>query len=240
AGIAEAAGQLGIEVPNILGFTRVMADLGVATNFTSEEAAVLFARFANITELDQTFFSNLGSAVVDLGNNLATTEREIGEMSLRIAGAGHQIGLTHAEILGFAGALSSVGIEAQAGGTAISRVFIEIDKSVRTGGRRLETFARVAGMTAGQFKQAYQKDAAGAIVTFIEGLRKISDEGGNVFGVLEDLSLQDIRVRDALLRAAGAGDLFRESIERSSAAFKENTALTEEANRRYQTVESQM
>src|SRR5690606_7444272 len=240
AGIAEAAGQLGIETDNILKFTETMAALGVATNLTSEEAATMFARFANITQLPQQQIENLGSAVVDLGNNLATTEREIIEMGLRIAGAGSQIGLTEAEILGFAGALSSVGIEAQAGGTAISRVFIEIDKSVRTGGQRLETFARVAGMTADQFKQAYGSDAAGAIVTFIEGLRKISDEGGNVFGVLEDLSLQDMRVRDALLRPAGAGDLFRESIERSSAAFKENTALTEEANRRYQTVESQM
>src|SRR5690554_2184350 len=240
AGIAEAAGQLGVEVPNILEFTRVMADLSVATNLTAEEAAILFARFGAITQLDQTQFSNLGSAVVALGNNFATTEREIGEMALRLAGAGHQVGLSQADILGFAAALSHVGVEAQAGGTAISRVMIEIDKSVRTGGQRLETFARVAGMTADQFKQAYGSDAAGAIVTFIEGLRKISDEGGNVFGVLEDLSLQDIRVRDALLRAAGAGDLFRESIERSSAAFKENTALTEEANRRYETVESQM
>lgn len=240
AGIAEAAGQLGVEVPNILGFTRVMADLSVATNLTAEEAAILFARFGAITQLDQTQFSNLGSAVVALGNNFATTEREIGEMALRLAGAGHQVGLSQADILGFAAALSHVGVEAQAGGTAISRVMIEIDKSVRTGGQRLETFARVAGMTADQFKQAYGSDAAGAIVTFIEGLRKVSEEGGNVFGVLEDLSLQDIRVRDALLRAANAGDVFRESIERSSTAFKENTALTEEANRRYQTVESQM
>lgn len=240
AGIAEAAGQLGIETPNILGFTRTMADLGVATNLTSEEAAVLFARFANITGLDQTMFSNLGSSVVDLGNNLATTEREIGEMSLRIAAAGSQIGLTESEILGFAGALSSVGIEAQAGGTAISRVFIEIDKAVRTGGDTLEKFAETAGMTAEEFTQAYQENASGAIIAFIEGLRGISDAGGNVFGVLEELSLQDIRVRDALLRAAGAGDLFRESIELSNVAFSENVALSEEAARRYETVESQL
>ena len=240
AGIAEAAGQLGIETPNILGFTRVMADLGVSTNLTSEEAAVLFARFANISQLPQTEFSNLGSTIVELGNNLATTEREIGEMALRIAAAGSQIGLSHAEILGFAGALSSVGIEAQAGGTAISRVFIEVDKAVRSGGDTLEKFAETAGMSSEQFVDAYQRNAAGAMVTFIEGLRKISDEGGNVFGVLEELSLQDIRVRDALLRAAGAGDLFRESLGMANEAFEENNALSEEAARRYETVESQL
>lgn len=240
AGIAEAAGQLGIETDNILGFTRSMADLGVATNLTSEEAATMFARFANITGLPQDQIENLGSAVVDLGNNSATTEREIGEMALRIAGAGSQVGLQESEILGFAAALSSVGIEAQAGGTAISRTMIEIDKSVRQGDDRLQTFAQTAGMSAEEFQRAYEQDAAGAIVTFIEGLGGISDAGGDVFGVLEDLELQDIRVRDALLRASGAGDLFRESISRGNAAFEENTALGEEAARRYETVASQI
>jgi TP901 family phage tail tape measure protein len=240
AGIAEAAGQLGIETDNILSFTATMAALGAATNLTSEEAATMFARFANITGLPQDRIENLGSAVVDLGNNLATTEREITEMGLRIAGAGSQIGLTEAEIVGFAGALSSVGIEAQAGGTAISRVFVEVDKNVRSGGQNLETFARVAGMTADQFRQAYEVDASGAIVTFIEGLGGISAAGGDVFGVLEDLGLQDIRVRDALLRAAGAGDLFRRSLERSSDAFDDNTALSKEAEQRYATVASKI
>lgn len=240
AGIAEAAGQLGIETKNIIGFTETMAALGVATNLTSEEAATMFARFANITGLPQDKIENLGSAVVDLGNNLATTEREIGEMALRIAGAGSQIGLTEADILGFAGALSSVGIEAQAGGTAISRVFVEIDKSVRTGGEALDAFASTAGMTAEQFAEAYERDAAGAIITFIEGLGRISESGGDVFGVLEQLELQDIRVRDALLRAAGAGDLFRESIALGNEAFEENTALGKEAEQRYATVASQI
>jgi len=240
AGVAEAAGQLGIATDNVLGFSRVMIDLGNTTNLSAKDAATALARFANITQLSQQDFDRLGAVIVDLGNNFATTEAEIVDFGLRIAAAGNQIGLSEAEILGFATALSSVGLAAESGGTALSRVFLEMDKAVIAGGERLEVFALTAGMTVEAFRRGFQEDAAGAAVAFIDGLRRIQESGGNVHATLEALGFQNVRVRDTLLRATAAGDLLTDALDRGTTAWDENTALAEEAERRYETTAAKL
>lgn len=240
AGVAQAAGQLGIQVPNIMSFTRTMIDMGSATNLAADEAATQMARFANIMQMPQTEFQRLGSSVVALGNNLATTEAEIVALGLRLAGAGRIVGMSESQIMGLAGALSQVGVEAEMGGTAVSRVLQRMANAVATGGEKLDAFAKTAGMSAGQFAAAFREDATSALIAFIDGLAKLKDAGGNVFAALGEADADAARIADVLLRAAGSGDKFRAAIELSNKAWIENNALTKEAERRYGTSESKL
>ena len=240
AGIGESAGQLGIQTENLEGFIQTMADLSVATNLTSEEGAAEFAKFANIVKMSQDQFDKLGSTVVALGNNMATTEADIVAMGMRLAGAGAQVGMSEADIMGLSAALSSVGIEAEMGGSAMSKVMVNMQLAAETGGESLQSFANVAGMSASEFAKTYKEDAVGALTAFLSGLNDTERLGKSAIAVLDEMEINEARLRDTLLRAAGASDLFGNAVTLANEAFEENTALSKEASQRYATFESRL
>lgn len=233
AAVAENAGQLGVATKNIASFTRTMLDLGESTNLTADEAAVAIARLTNIMGSGEDATSRLGSSLVALGNNFATTESEILEMATRLASAGKLAGMSEAQILALATAMSSVGIEAEAGGTAMTQTLNAIDRAASSGGDTLETFARVAGMSAEEFTTAWRTDAAGALTAFIQGLAALSAQGGSVTAILDDLGLSGIRQSNMLRSLALASDMMTDALETSNSAWAENVALANEANAVY-------
>ena len=239
AGIAETAGQLGIAKTNISDFTEVMAKLSTATTMTAQEGATMLAQFANITQMDPANYERLASSVVDLGNNFATTEQKIIDMSQGMAASGSLAGMSEADILGLSAAISSLGIEAQAGATSASKLITELDKSVKTG-KGLQDFARIAGMAGNDFAKAWGEDAAGALALFITGLNDTERHGKSATVILEEMGITEVRLQRMMLSLAGSGDLMNRAIETSNQAWRDNTALQDEANKRYGTTESKV
>lgn len=235
--IGELGGQIGIAKEDLIDFTATVAAMAASTSLSSDEAATSMARFMNIMTMPSSEISNLGSVIVELGNKLAATEPEILEFGTRIAGAGKIVGMSEASVMAIAGAFSSVGVQAEAGGTAVQKVLLDIHAAAQRGGDALAGYARTAGMSAQEFGDMWKKDAGAAFAAFVAGLGK---QGDQAIMTLEELGINDARQVRGFLALAGAGDLVTRSMDMANVAWEENLALTTEAGQRFATTESQM
>lgn len=234
--LAAAGGQLGISQENIIDFTEVMAQMGSATNLVGEEGAATLARFQNVMGVGQNEIRNIGSAIVDLGNNSATTESEIAEMALRMGKYGSSVRMSAADVLGYSAALSSLGIEAQMGGSAIGRTWLSIETAVASGGEGLTKFAKYSGKSAEEFKEQWNTDSSGAFNGLLKGLQSAE----NLTVALDDLGINNTQDIQAMMALVNGYDLVTESVNRSNTAYQENTALQEEFNAKNETTASKL
>lgn len=234
--LAAAGGQLGISQENIIDFTEVMAQMGSATNLVGEEGAATLARFQNVMGVGQNEIRNIGSAIVDLGNHSATTESEIAEMALRMGKYGSSVRMSAADVLGYSAALSSLGIEAQMGGSAIGRTWLSIETAVASGGEGLTKFAKYSGKSAEEFKEQWNTDSSGAFNGLLKGLQSAE----NLTVALDDLGINNTQDIQAMMALVNGYDLVTESVNRSNTAYQENTALQEEFNAKNETTASKL
>ncbi|PTJ54180.1 phage tail tape measure protein [Mammaliicoccus sciuri] len=238
--VGEAAGQLGIKKESIAKFTETMIRLGTSTNLSAEEAATSIARVSNVMGTADKDVDRFGATLVALGNNYATTESEIMEMTMRLVGMGKQLNMSEAEVMALSTAMSSVGIKAEMGGSAMSRVMTKMNSALEGGGEKAKAWADVMGMSADKAKAKIEEDAYGALILLLKGLDKSKASGENLDKVLGDLGIKEIREIDTMKRLSSAVDQVTSARELGNNAWRENTALLNESNQRYETFASKM
>lgn len=240
AGFAEALGQSGIQVDNIAEMTKVISDLNVATNITGEEGARQLAQLFNIMKLNNNEVSNFGSALTALGNEFPTTEKDILDLATNMASTGDIVGLTGQELLALSTALTSLGAETEAGGTAMTKMFKNMQRAVAGGGDQLEKFANVSQMSVEDFSELFKTDALGALRAFTKGLSDMQDNGGDVILTLDDMKLSEVRLSNQLLKLVSNTGVLDKALETSRDSWngygQEIWALAEEADKRYGTL----
>lgn len=244
AAVAEAAGQLGVARDDIVGFTATMIDLGETTNLTADEAATNIAQISNVMgTMDREGSEGVerfGATLVELGNNGASTEKEILDMAQRIAGAASTVGASESDVLALSNTLASMGIRAEQGGGVATRVILKMRSAVDEGGESLETFAQLAGTSAEQFAAKFRSSPMEALDLVAQGIGRVNAEGGNVTATLKDMGIKGTEETQVMLALASAGNLLSESLRMGDEAWASNTALAAEAEKRYETAESRI
>jgi TP901 family phage tail tape measure protein len=260
--LGEAAGQLGVATADIENFAETAVRLGVATNMSAEEAIVGLAKLKNMTGTAGDKLTNLASALVELGVKSAATESEILDMTLRIAGAASVVGVGEDRILAFGTALASLGVRSDAGGSAISRMMLRIGEAASTGGHKLELFAEIAAKGAQKFTQLWKTDRSAAIrasvdafkagldpetgdparvyADFLKGLGQMKKGSGEQYEAVRQLGLQEIRLRDALLRVAAGYRVLESAMKLNKDAYEKDIALQRQSEVRFATIRNQL
>lgn len=238
--IESMGAQLGWSNDELEGFAKTVSGLDIATDMDAETAATQLAQFANITRMAQGDADRYGSSIVALGNNMATTESRISDMAQNMASAATQAGMSQADILGLSAAASSLGLEAEAGGTAFSRTITDISTQVSTNGEELQKWADLAHMSTEEFRQSWQMDATGTFEAVINGMAEVQQNGGDLNVTLADLGITETRQSDFLRRMAGNTDLVTRAVQISNDAWQSNTALSDEVANRNESVASKM
>lgn len=228
--------QLGFTIDELDEFSQVVSGLDIATDMDAETAATEMAQFANITKMAHGEVSNYGSAIVNLGNHMATTESQISSMAQRVAAASTQVGMSQADILGWSAAMSSLGVEAEAGGTAFSQTVATIDAAVATGSDDIQAFADIAGMSADEFSSSWKASATDTMVALLQG----TNSAENMTVALESMGVTGIRQTDVLKRLAGNTELVTQALQYSNDGWRENTALTAEVENRNASMAAQL
>lgn len=228
--------QLGFTIDELDEFSQVVSGLDIATDMDAETAATELAQFANITKMSHDVVSNYGSAIVNLGNNMATTESAISSMAMRTAAASTQVGMSQKEILGWSAAMSSLGVEAEAGGTAFSNTISTIDAAVATGSDDLQAFADIAGMSAEEFSASWKRSASDTLVQLLKG----TDGAENMTVALESMGVTGIRQSDVLKRLAGNTELVTEALGYARDGWDENIALQKEVDNRNESMAAKL
>lgn len=223
--IGELAGQLNVPSQRIASFTETVAQFVSSTDVAVGSAAESFGRLDALLPDVQGNYEALGSSILNVGVNSVATESAIISTTTQIAAAGAQARFTADEVIGLAASYASLGIAPEAARGSTIRIFSELRTAALEGGESLDTFAKLAGKSAGEFQDAWLNGDSSTV--FLDFLRGLQAEGSAAETTLRDLGITGVRDINALLRLSQNVDVVTDSFGYANDGFAEGTQLAE-------------
>lgn len=237
--VSQSAGQLGIKgSDNILKFASTLTLLEKASDVVGDEGAKSIARILNITGESVQTVDKFASSLVALGNNSAASESEILSMANEVSRATSSFKLASSEVLGISAALTSLGAKPESAGSAVGKLFAQIEKSTIKGGKQMKAFSKVMGIGSDEIKKLFGTDKTKLFTLFAKGISNIQKGGGSLITTFEDLGISGERAIKGLGPMASNYEIVAKSMSIANTEFEKNTALNIEAEKALNTVSS--
>lgn len=234
AAIGEAGGALGIAREDLDEFIDVVSRLAVSTDLSADQAATALGQLGNVLGLSGDDFEAFSDSLVALGNAGASTEGQIIDIAARFGAAGRSAGISNEAILALSSTVASMGIEAEAGGSSLSRLFNSVATNIGTANDKAVAFADGLGMSLGEFRDAWANDAEGVFRDLLGYVNELDQFEAAAF--LKEIGITNTRDVNTIRLLAQGVDEYTRQLEVSTDASGE---LREESDKFFNTTAGQ-
>ena len=170
AAIVAAGGQSGVARENLLGYAKDAATMGVAFDMAAGDAGEAMATMANVLGKPITEMAQFGDVINHLSDNANSKAADIVNVITRVGSDTRMLGLNEKQAAALGSTFLSMGKAPELAAQAVkgmSSAFLQL----KAGDHAKEL--KQLGFTTKGFAAAMNKDAQGAISTFIERVKKL-------------------------------------------------------------------
>lgn len=170
--IAAAAAGAGVAQKDLLGFTEQAAKMAVAFDMTAEQAGTMMSKWQSGMKLSVQETYALADAVNGLSNNNAALASQIGDAIQRYGALGKVAGLSEKQTAALATSLIASGASSETAATGMKAFMGTLAKGAQLSDKQQAAFANIGIGDVKQLQKDLQKDAPGAILRVLDGLKK--------------------------------------------------------------------
>jgi TP901 family phage tail tape measure protein len=216
--IATIGNQMDIAANDIIGFTGTIARFSSVSGVSIEETSKAFGGFMAQTGLAPQYLENLASSLALVSVNSNATEAEILSVSREIASLATGAGLSADQVVGLSTTLASLRIPAERSRGSLETYFQTLKRAVAEGGRDLENFATVVGVTADELDSMVRSGKGAEVLEgFLKNLNKY--DSVSITNALDELNLKQLRVTNTFTRLSQNVDDFSKNMGIATEGF---------------------
>lgn len=170
AAIVAAGGQSGVARENLLGYAKDAATMGVAFDMAAGDAGEAMATMANVLGKPITEMAQFGDVINHLSDNANSKAKDIVNVITRVGSDTRMLGLSENQAAALGSTFLSMGKAPELAAQAVkgmSSAFLQLKAGAH------EKELKQLGFTTKSFAATMNKDAQGAISSFIEKVKKM-------------------------------------------------------------------
>lgn len=172
-----------------------------------------------------------GSAVNELAQNSSAQAGYLVDFTARVGAFGKAIGLTQAQIMGFAAVMDESLLREEMSATAFGNMLTKMQTDTAT-------FARIAGKSVKEFSNLLKNDANAAVLALADNIKKQDPQV--MMQMFNDMGLDGSRAIAVLTTMTDKIDDVRRHQELATEAYKEGTSVISEYEVMNNTVQAQL